>query len=1198
MADPNDPNAQGGSGEFPAQDQPATPQTSSVNAPKEQSKGGVSPDLKRSASMGVLNKTQKIVKSGASLAKSGVHQAAKRKDMTVLVVVVLVGCMVLGLVAVAWFVKPTQPTTTASNVSPSFQNEQSLTEEVRSWKGKTAREVNDLTSKVTNLETAIAGIDRRLSEQDKTLKDALSQLSADFNRAADQKLRLVEELAKSQQGPTAGEARTVSILEQFRRDLTSSQQSPAEAKARAAQLLRQAGYPEERIRDLLADVATKAGRISTGNVAEAPLSAAERATAPDWVRPLLDSLHDLVYGQALTAGLLYPEQIEGVVGDFLKANGGQAHLAEVTPVLTKAVTNLVRVRRENLTPDQEDALPLLVTLRDEGKVDRNDKAAIASLVWGAKERLPEGTTAGQLLTIAQAVARAIGPTTSQVQDAPFKLLDAEGERYASEVVTTAAFNAIQMGKTQSDQYAVADRALTNYLDTSRYQATQEQRRSIVLRSMSAAQQRAKGKTADLQVEAARPSAQPVSTPPPSSHEEAQFDDRFLYFGPLKVERGRAVRALGFVIPSLAKANALDPLTTTGATAVITGFEQLPRVVVGAIKDTAGKPMGGQVLMSTALPDLILQMRNGEILGRVPVKLSSDEQTDKGSAAQIMRGAVLGSIYGPFTQDGDKARAAANEILPQVETKSPLTTELKTKLEAVPPTTPYIAVLTAYEAFRPGRFGYPVERYQELVQRQEALLGQIGALRDLLAGQMKPEQIGVYEENLRLFIPLAIASHDEPSIAPADIMQLVKSDIWQYTTVFLAENKVGRFTMETVMPRYAASIANNDSGKEIIQRITEVMGQKVNEIFQPRAKEITPETIVPIATAIANEAIPVIESAVVQEAVISRVQPRIKNSASSPEKFAAAMVFARKRVGGLVTLPYTPARIDSWASTLTEEARRVLEGGATTLQPAPGSGPDAQANPGKGRTGLWPTPSMVTGVATGQLVGTSTTMVRTRKVEIPAISYADAHLLTGVDAEIGGRSNLPIVVNVNFAWQGPAQSRLVMRNCRLSGTASAMAGPERVAIDLKKLSFVFPSGRSIHAEVNGYVTDNEVGQYGAKGEYNWNIQKVLPLAMLSGGAEGAAEALKSSTNSTVVGITGATASVNTGDQLQQALAGGAAGGFGIMSEFFKSALTDVKPSVWLKNGKRISVMLLDPVEIDVPESEFSYITAAGNSGFAP
>ena len=72
----------------------------------------------------------------------------------------------------------------------------------------------------------------------------------------------------------------------------------------------------------------------------------------------------------------------------------------------------------------------------------------------------------------------------------------------------------------------------------------------------------------------------------------------------------------------------------------------------------------------------------------------------------------------------------------------------------------------------------------------------------------------------------------------------------------------------------------------------------------------------------------------------------------------------------------------------------------------------------------------------------------------------------------------------------------------------------------------------------------------------------------------------------------------GNKLQQAGYAGIADGFGIMADYVKATLNDIKPSVSVVNGQRVSVVLLEPVVLNVPESEFAALQGGATGSFSP
>jgi hypothetical protein len=125
-------------------------------------------------------------------------------------------------------------------------------------------------------------------------------------------------------------------------------------------------------------------------------------------------------------------------------------------------------------------------------------------------------------------------------------------------------------------------------------------------------------------------------------------------------------------------------------------------------------------------------------------------------------------------------------------------------------------------------------------------------------------------------------------------------------------------------------------------------------------------------------------------------------------------------------------------------------------------------------------------------------------------------------------------------------------------------------------------------VSGYVVDSVEGIEGMMGSFNWNATKVMPYAVVSGGLQGFSEALRSNSTVTVVGEA-STTFAQTGDQLENALYAGLGEGAGIMADYVKRVLQDIKPSISVRNGQKVTMILTQPVSFDVPEEEWDVLT---------
>ncbi|HEX3133331.1 MAG TPA: hypothetical protein VHX44_07065, partial [Planctomycetota bacterium] len=742
----------------PAGDQPSAHPSSQPSEPAD--------GTKPSAADRLLGRTT------TRIVKETVQKARQESDKTIIMVVIIAAAVLIGIVGVALLNarKASQPQQMV--YTPQFDVGMSSQEEIRSFTTKTSKEVTEINRQISELTKTMQGLIDRQDKTEKFVRDTMDQAKAAFERSGQDKVQRLEELARITQAQQV-DPRTAGIIEEFRRSLANFKESPAEAKARAVMLLRQAGVPENQIRNILAEAAQQAGRVAVGDIAEPPPSKEEVASLPAWVQPHVPALQNRLGVIALTEGRFYPEQVTSDVRDFLRAKEHERG-GEISDALVIRLSEVARVRRENLTPEMEEVLPFLITARDQGKVARADKVAIAGLVWRSKDRYPSTITAGQLLSLCHVVARTVG-AVSTTDDQGFRPIDDASQGFALDVVTSAVVNGIQLGQNQSQQTITGGRALGNYLDTNRLTATEEQKTVLVRRAMATAFACFPAAT-----QPEKPATAPTQPAPRDARSTTDAGETLLFFGPLRLDRGRVQRSLVYAIPALMESNAVDLHGAKGAAALVSAIEQVPRVIGEALNPYLGKPLGGKDFYAVALPQLIYAIRMGESLGSIPMPVSPEKQNEASREANLVRGAAIGTIFGPLLHDEAKAKAVASDATAQLEANPPLTPTIAASLAKVPDDRPVVAILLAMDAVRPGRFAYPPERFQEVVTTMRGMFKLARQLRDQLRDQFQGTQEGVFDENMRVLIPMSVASHDDVQVPVADLVTLVRADLLTYT----------------------------------------------------------------------------------------------------------------------------------------------------------------------------------------------------------------------------------------------------------------------------------------------------------------------------------------------------------------------------------------------------------------------------------
>ena len=518
----------------------------------------------------------------------------------------------------------------------------------------------------------------------------------------------------------------------------------------------------------------------------------------------------------------------------------------------------------------------------------------------------------------------------------------------------------------------------------------------------------------------------------------------------------------------------------------------------------------------------------------------------------------------------------------------------------------LAAASVYQIVAPGRNPYQPRRTMELFEGAQALSQRSrGYLQQLPPaetwGGRQDDFSSKMDGLLTTFVPMAIAARDDGSSPVELVMKAAEQDVLQQIMAGVAFQAVMGDLVKRVIPQHLATIDGIPDGP--IQVINAVGGWGLRAIHQEaktRNLIIVPDRLGETGMAIASVMKPLAEKRAVDEVVTLRVLPRIDQAGSlaSAESIERAKEHVRSRAVQMVEAPFTPARIDGWCQSLTAEAKQILAGVDMTRQ-KPGS-PSTPAARSDGRPEA-PRKPLIMGrsiaVVAGPTVGSLISKRPGRKITIPQGSHGDAYLLTGVECEIGGKQGTPVMLNLARDFRGPNGSHVPLPNLRLIGQASSMAGAERVSVTLNSLSYVFPSGKTINLGISGYVVDVEEGREGMIGTFNWNVTKIVPWAVTAGGLEGFADALTAnsavavpySVNTGTGGIGGVGATTNviaqTGDKLQNAAYAGLGSGAGIMADYVKRVLDEIKPTVSVRNGQRVTIVLTQPLTVEGTEDDW-------------
>jgi hypothetical protein len=207
----------------------------------------------------------------------------------------------------------------------------------------------------------------------------------------------------------------------------------------------------------------------------------------------------------------------------------------------------------------------------------------------------------------------------------------------------------------------------------------------------------------------------------------------------------------------------------------------------------------------------------------------------------------------------------------------------------------------------------------------------------------------------------------------------------------------------------------------------------------------------------------------------------------------------------------------------------------------------------------------------------------RSMQLPAGSFGEATLLTGVFAPVSGEP-LPVLLRLDAALVGPQKSRIPIRGAFLVGKAQGDANSRRATVQLDTLSLVRADGTPVEAKVNGWAADED-GIQGLRGNYVWRADEVLALSSLTGALSGGAEAMAQRETTTQVTPLGGSQGAVTGSPLKFAGYRSLSSAFSRLSEMVSQRLNEIVPAIYVPNARSVTVAFINSVVLegyDVPE----------------
>lgn len=203
--------------------------------------------------------------------------------------------------------------------------------------------------------------------------------------------------------------------------------------------------------------------------------------------------------------------------------------------------------------------------------------------------------------------------------------------------------------------------------------------------------------------------------------------------------------------------------------------------------------------------------------------------------------------------------------------------------------------------------------------------------------------------------------------------------------------------------------------------------------------------------------------------------------------------------------------------------------------------------------------------------------RGRSLHVPAGSFGEATLLTGVFAPVTGEP-LPVLLRLDAALIGPQRSRIPIRGAFLVGKAQGDANSRRAVVQLDTLSVVRSDGAPFEVKVNGWAADDD-GIQGLRGHYVWRADEVMALSTLTGALSGGADAMAQKETTTQATPLGGLQGAVTGDPLKFAGYRSLSTAMGRLSEMVTQRLNEVVPAIYVPNARTITIAFINGATIE-------------------
>src|SRR5712691_3755978 len=275
----------------------------------------------------------------------------------------------------------------------------------------------------------------------------------------------------------------------------------------------------------------------------------------------------------------------------------------------------------------------------------------------------------------------------------------------------------------------------------------------------------------------------------------------------------------------------------------------------------------------------------------------------------------------------------------------------------------------------------------------------------------------------------------------------------------------------------------------------------------------------------------------------------------------------------------------------QQQQRVAQAPSPRPTPKPQPQPTPRPTPPSNEAAPHPEPTSKVRILrsdkAASFAGSPPAVHRAETPYLPAGSFAEGRVITGVMATSRAGGALPVLFGVTKEFHAPFQlqgsgvnplvTALPIQGCFVLGKAQGDLGSSRVLIQLDLLPCVFPDGATFDRPLKGYATDKD-GTLGIVGRVETHDSAVLARTFLTSLMAGAAEAFASARRTVTITPFGGQQSAVTGNVGELAGFSALANAAAQLSQFYLQQASQLLPTLWVPSSTEARLVLQEGLEL--------------------